>query len=69
MNLGLDNVLTQIEESDGSPANIHKLVAEAKLIIKKRQKLIKIADKNRDGGLVVQKYETDDLASDSEDEK
>ena len=67
--MGLDNVLTQIEESDGSPTNIHKLVAEAKLIIKKRQKLIKIADKNRDGGLVVQKYETDDLASDSEDEK
>ena len=35
----------------------------------KRQKLIKIADKNRDGWLVVQEYETDDLASDSEDEK
>ena len=65
----MDNVLTQIEESDGSPANIHKLVAEAKLIIKKRQKLIKIADKNRYGWLVVQEYETDDLASDSEDEK
>jgi len=31
--------------------------------------LIKIADKNRDGWLVVQEYETDDLASDSEDEK
>jgi len=29
----------------------------------------KIADKNRDGWLVVQEYETDDLASDSEDEK
>ena len=44
---------------------LHKLVAEAKLIIKKRQKVIKIADENRDGWLVVQKYETDDLASDS----
>lgn len=39
------------------------------MIIKKRQKLIKIADKNRDGWLVVQEYQTDDLASDSEDEK
>ena len=52
-----------------SPAYIHKLVAEEKLIIKKRQKLIKIADKNRDGWLVVKEYERDDLASDSEDEK
>ena len=69
VNARLDNMLTQIDESTGSPADIHKLVAEAKLIIKKRQKLIKIADKNRDGWLVVQKYETDDLASDSEDEK
>ena len=69
MNARLDNILTQIDESTGSPAGIHKVVAEAKLIIKKRQKLIKIADKNRDGWLVVQEYETDDLASDSEDEK
>ena len=69
VNLRLDNILTQIDESAGSPADIHKLVAEARLIIKKRQKLIKIADKNRDGWLVVQEYETDDLASNSEDEK
>ena len=30
--------------------------------------MIRIADKNRDGWLVVQEYESDDLASDSEDE-
>ena len=65
----LVSILTQIKESASSPTDIHKLVAEAELIIKKRQKLIKIADQNRDGWLVVQKYETDDLASDSEDEK
>ena len=69
VNLRLDNILTQIDDSAGSPDDIHKLVAEGKLIIKKRQKLIKIADKNRDGWLVVQEYESDDLASDSEDEK
>ena len=63
------NILTQIDESAGSPADIQKLVAEAKLVIKKRQKLIKIAAKNRYGWLVVQEYETDDSASDSEDEK
>ena len=65
----LVNILTQIKESAIRLADIHKLVAEAKLIIKKRQKLIKIADKNRDGWLVVQEYETDDLSSDSEDDK
>ena len=31
--------------------------------------MIRIADKNRDGWPVVQEYESDDLASDSEDEK
>ena len=69
MNLRLDNILAQSDESTDSPADIHKLVAEGKQIIKKRQKLIKIADKNKDGWLVVQEYESDDLASDSEDEK
>ena len=69
VNLRLDNILTQIHESSSSPADIHKLVAEGKPIIKKRQKLIKIAHKNRDGWLVVQEYESDYLAPDSEDEK
>ena len=49
VNLRLDNILAQIDESASSPADIHKLVAEGKLII--------------------QEYETDDLASDSEDKK
>ena len=31
--------------------------------------MIKIADKNKDGWLVVQEYVSDDLASDCEDEK
>ncbi len=61
----LDSILTQIDNSVIIPADIHKLVAEGKLIIKKRQKLIKIADKNKDGWLVVQEYESDDLASNS----
>ena len=69
MNLQLDNILTQKDESTSSPPDIRKLIAEGKLIIKKRQKLIRIADKNRDGCLVVQEYESNDLASDSEDEK
>ena len=65
MNFRLDNTLTQIDES----TDIHKLVAEGKGIFKKRQTLIKIAEKNKDGWLVIQEYDSDDLASDSEDEK
>ena len=65
----LGNILTQIDESAGSTTDIQKLVVEAKLVIKKRPMLIKIAAKNRYGWLVVQEYETDDVASDSEDEK
>ena len=64
MILQLVNILTQIKESASSLADIHKLVAKAERIIKKRHKLIKIAD-NRDGWLVVHEYETDDLALDS----
>ena len=44
-------------------------MTKAKAIIKKRQKLIKIADKSKDGWLVVEEYESDDLASDTDDEK
>ena len=69
VNLRLDNILAQIDESTDSPADNHKLVVEGKRIIKKRQKLIKIADKDKYGWLVVQEYESDDLASQSEDEK
>ena len=65
----MDNILAQIDESTDSQADIHQLVAEGKQIIKERQKLIKIADKNKDGWLVVQEYESDDLASGFEDEK
>ena len=36
VNLRLDNILTQIDESTSSPPDIRKLIAEGKLIIKKR---------------------------------
>ena len=69
VNLRLVSILTQIKESASSPADIHKLVAEAKLITKKHQKLIKITDRNRDGWLVVQQVWDRWPRSDSEDEK
>ena len=69
VNLQVDNILTRVNDSTSSPADIHKLVAEGKVIIKKCWKLIRIADKNRDGWPVIQEYKSDDLASESEDEK
>ena len=42
---------------------------EGKEKIRKRQKLVKLADRNKDSWLVVQEYESDDLVSNSEDEK
>ncbi|KAK3739943.1 hypothetical protein QZH41_003091 [Actinostola sp. cb2023] len=69
LNSHLNQILTQIEYNIDNPQEIRKLVADGKERIKKRQKLVKLADRNKDGWLVVQEYESDDLASNSEDEK
>lgn len=69
LNSQLDNILTQIGDNSHNPEEVLKLVADGKERIKKRQKLVKLADRNKDGWLVVQEYESDDLASNSDDEK
>lgn len=72
LNAKIDSILEEIEKSnsrDGQNSRISTLVKEAKSLIKRRQKLIKIADRNKDGWKIVEEYESDDLASDSEDEK
>ena len=46
-----------------------ELIKEGKELIRKRQKLIRIADKSVDGWKVVDEYVSDDLASGSEDDK
>ena len=69
LNSLLNSILTRIEGSVENPSKVLKFVAEGEQVIKERQKLIKVADKNREGCLVVQEYESDDLASDSQDEK
>ena len=45
------------------------LANEGKELIRKWQKLIRIADKSADGWKVVDDYVSDELASGSEDEK
>ena len=65
----MNSILTQIAGSFENPCEVLKLVAERKQLVKKRQTLITIADRNKEGWRLVQEYESDDLASDSKDEK
>ena len=71
LNAQLDNILDKIQTENDPSSNegIGILVAEGKELIKKGQKLIKIADSTKDGWQVVNEYESDELASGSEDEK
>ena len=69
LNAQLDHIFGQIEVNLNEPQEVPKLVAEGRQLIKKRQKLIKLADRSKDGWLVVQEYGSDELASNSEDEK
>ena len=72
LNAQLDSILDEIQAESLKPrpiTRIQKLVEQGKELIRRRQKLIKIADRNKDGWKVVEEYESDDLASGSEDEK
>ena len=64
----LESIEIQSECGEPSLERI-KVSQEGKQLISKRQKLIKIIGKSRDGWQVVAEYESDELASRSEDEK
>ena len=68
VNLRLGNILTQIDEGTSSPADIHKLIAEGKLIIKKRQKLIKLLTRTEMVGLLSESMRAM-ISPQTEDEK
>ena len=68
-NASVDVILTDIASKAYSPDEVKSLANEGKEKIRKRRKLVKLADRNKNGWLVVQEYESDDLASNSEDEK
>ena len=53
LNLHSNSILTQIEGSVENSSEVLKLVAEGKQLTKERQKLIKIADRNKEGWLIV----------------
>ena len=73
LNAAIDSILesTESETQQSQPSNncIRSLAQDARELLWKRQKLIKIADKSRDGWQVVAEYESDELASGSDDEK
>ena len=73
LNAAIDSILESIEsetqQSQPSNDRIRSLAKDARELLRKRQKLIKIADKSRDGWQVVAEYESDELASGSVDEK
>ena len=70
LNAQIDSVFNRIRSANDSKNNqVDDLVDEGKELIRKRQKLIRIADKSADGWKVVDEYVSDELASGSEDEK
>ena len=70
LNAQIDSVFDRIRSANDSKNNqVDDLVDEGKELIRKRQKLIRIADKSADGWKVVDEYVSDELASGSEDEK
>ena len=72
LNARIDSIFDGIQAENQKPehgARVQKRVKQGKELIRKRQKLIKIADRNKDGWQVVEEYESDELASGSEDEK
>ena len=73
LNAELDTIIESIEtESKSIEPNLSQfknISQEGRQRIQKRQKLIKIADKSKDGWQFVAENESDELASGSEDEK
>ena len=63
----IDEAINAIEK--GKIERCQEKLAEGKKIILKQQKLLRIVDREEDGWEVVKCYLSDDLASDSEDEK
>ena len=65
----LENIETETQQSRTSNYRIRSLTQDGSRLLRKRQKLIKIADKSKDGWQIVAEYESDELASGSEDQK
>lgn len=56
-------------ENDGNIPKAKEALQQGINKVNKRQKLIKIADRSKNGWLTAQEYQADDLAENSDDEK
>ena len=65
----LESIESETQQSQPSSDRIRSLAQDARELPRKRQKLIKIANKSRDGWQVEAEYKSDELASGSEDKK
>ena len=57
-----------LEDENPKPRRANEVAKKALALIQKRQKLIKLADKGEAGWLVVDEYESDELAENSDDD-
>ena len=70
LNAQIDCVFDRIcAANDSKNKQVDDLATEGKELIRKRQKLIRIANESTDGWKVVDEYVLDELASGLEDEK
>ena len=63
----MDRIMANLDDQKVDEAK--QQVEKGKKLLRKRQKLIKIADREDDGWEVIRCYQSDALASDSDDEK
>lgn len=59
----------RIADNANNPEKVLELTTKAKDTIRKRQKLTRLADKSKNGWLVVEEFESDEIASDTDDER
>ncbi len=64
-----DSVEADFQETPSTTKKANSVVEEGEKLVDYRQKLIRIADRSEHGRAMVEEYEDDELAEDSDEEK